>query len=156
MPLWVLLELFSFGSFTDLYLFCARRWEDKGMEDEHYLLRQAKAVRNACAHSSAMVNGFASGDAAMETNRAVQRALAAAGFSHRVRTLKMHNPRIQQITTLLYLHSSTVTDGTSRARASRSLSELRDDLEGIAALMPKNEVVESSFGFLANVIDSWF
>lgn len=26
MPIWVLMELFSFGSFIDLYLYCAERW----------------------------------------------------------------------------------------------------------------------------------
>ena len=51
MPVWVLMELFSFGSFIDLYLFCAERWDDERMRHEHYMLRQVKSVRNACAHS---------------------------------------------------------------------------------------------------------
>ena len=40
MPAWVIAELFSFGSLADFYLFCAKRWEDEAMEEEHYMLRR--------------------------------------------------------------------------------------------------------------------
>ena len=58
MPIWVLLELSSFGTVADVYRFCADRWGDRPMLREHYFLRSAKGVRNACAHSSAIINGF--------------------------------------------------------------------------------------------------
>lgn len=45
MPAWVFLELSSFGAFADLYLFCANRWGDSRMRDEHYMLRRSK-MRN--------------------------------------------------------------------------------------------------------------
>ena len=45
MPAWVFLELSSFGAFADFYLFCANRWGDSGMRDEHYMLRRSK-MRN--------------------------------------------------------------------------------------------------------------
>lgn len=60
MPAWVFLELSSFGAFADFYLFCANRWGDSGMRDEHYMLRRANSLRNAAAHSSAIVNGLGS------------------------------------------------------------------------------------------------
>lgn len=156
MPLWVLLELFSFGSLTDLYLFCANRWEDAGMRDEHYLLRQAKSVRNACAHSSAMVNGFATWDASVETNESVQQALAEAGISHRMRTSKMRNGRIKQVTTLLYLHSTYVIEEGEREEAKSSMSKLRTKMKATAEFMPTNDAVKSSTTFLTKIIDSWF
>lgn len=45
MPAWVFLELSSFGAFADFYLFCANRWGDSRMRDEHYMLRRSK-MRN--------------------------------------------------------------------------------------------------------------
>lgn len=60
MPAWVFLELSSFGAFADFYLFCADRWGDSGMRDEHYM---GSGARTRCetprAHSSAIVNGSA-------------------------------------------------------------------------------------------------
>ena len=156
MPSWVLLELFSFGSFVDLYLFCAKRWGDKGMENEHYLLRQAKSVRNACAHSSGMLNGFRQFDDTIETDDNVEKALANTGLSHRVRTSRMDCPRIKQITTLMYAHSTTITEGRSRERAVESMQRLKARMAEVMELMPTNDAVTSSLNFFTAVIDNWF
>ena len=51
------------------------------MRHEHYMLRQAKSVRNACAHSSDMLNGIAVVDTTVGTDSAVLSALAQAGIS---------------------------------------------------------------------------
>ena len=156
MPAWVLMELFSFGSFASLYLFCANRWDDNAMRDEHYMLRQAQFVRNACAHSSNMANGFAGQGSDVGTNAMVEKALAKTGLSHRVRTSKMHNPRLKQIATLLYLHSCMVPAGSGRQRAVADMSNLQRSIEGILAMLPGNDRVQSSLGFLSKLIDSWF
>ena len=68
MPAWVFLELSSFGAFADFYLFCANRWEDTSMKKEHYLLRCSNALRNAAAHSSAIINGFSANSPIANTN----------------------------------------------------------------------------------------
>ena len=156
MPVWVLMELFSFGSFASLYLFCANRWGDEAMRDEHYMLRQAQFVRNACAHSSNMANGFANQSSDVGTNAIVEKALAETGISHRVRTSKMRNPRLKQITTLLYLHSRLVPAGSGRARAIDNMANLQRSIDSILALLPNNDKVQSSLGFLSKLIDNWF
>ncbi|MBM7000189.1 Abi family protein [bacterium] len=96
MPIWVLLELSSFGTVADVYRFCANRWGDHSMLREHYLLRSAKGVRNACAHSSAMINGLGvASHAARPAPDALTVALRDAGFSKRSRASRMKNPRLQ-------------------------------------------------------------
>lgn len=79
MPAWVFLELSSFGAFADFYLFCANRWGDSGMRDEHYMLRRANSLRNAAAHSSAIVNGLGSGSPSFQQR----------GY-HRSRSMRVH------------------------------------------------------------------
>ena len=61
------LELSSFGAFADFYLFCSERWDDPRMRDEHYLLRRVSSLRNAAAHSSAMINGLGVGSNSLES-----------------------------------------------------------------------------------------
>ena len=156
MPLWVLLELISFGTFINLYRFCAKRWDDRSMLHEHYMLRQSKAVRNAAAHSSNVINGFARSDATTHPDAAVTRAITETGISRRVRTSKMKNARLQQITTLLYLHTQIVPEGTSKRRARSELSQLRDVLVKVRNDLSDNDAVRSSFDFLATLIDKWF
>lgn len=53
MPVWVLLEVLEFGPFLTFYKFCAERWSDPQMEQEHYILKSVKALRNV-----AFVNNF--------------------------------------------------------------------------------------------------
>ena len=156
MPIWVLMELFSFGSFINLYLFCAERWGDRKMVHEHYMLRQAKSVRNACAHSSDVLNGVAVVDARIGADAAVTRALAEAGLSHRVRTAKMKNPRIRQIATLMYLHAHLVPEGSGKKSAASNLAGLEKTLLDMSDLAPANDVVRSTVAFLAKLIDGWF
>lgn len=156
MPAWVLLELFSFGSIAGFYLFCAKRWDEKIMEKEHYMLRQAQFIRNACAHSSNMVNGFGAQDDEIETNTMVENALAETGLSHRVRTSKMKNPRLKQIATLLYLHSRLVTEGTGRRRAVADMQALKASMNKSLETLSANDIVRSSLSFLIALIDNWF
>lgn len=156
MPLWVFLELASFGTFIDLYLFCAKRWDNEEMQHEHYLLRQTKAVRNACAHSSNMINGFARTDALTRPDDSVWLALAETGISRRVRTSKMRNQRLQQITTLLFLHSRTVPEGTSRKHAATNLTRLKSGIDNTLKELSGNDAIRSSFDFLRTLIIEWF
>lgn len=156
MPVWAFLELVSFGSFIDLYLFCAERWGDEQMRDEHYLLRQVKAARNAAAHSSNMVNGFGRKGGAIATNATVNAALAEAGISRRVRGAKMSNPRLQQVATLLYTHGRIVPEGTSRERARRDVAHLSAEMGRVLEGLSFNDAVRSSFGFLMTLFDKWF
>ena len=156
MPLWVFLELVTFGTFINLYLFCANRWNDREMRDEHYLLRQTKSLRNACAHSSNIINGFTKCNGNVATNARVSAALAEAGISRRVRAAKMRNPRLKQIATVLYLHSQIVPEGTSRELACGNLMRLRHEMCSVIEELPNNDAVRSSFGFLITLIDTWF
>ncbi len=159
MPAWVLLELFSFGSFAGFYLFCANRWDDRGMRNEHYMLRQAQFIRNACAHSSNMINGFGlvvDDGIEIGANNAVERALAKTSLSHRVRTSKMKNPRLKQIATLLYLHSHLVTKGSGRRRAMADMQRLKSRMQTSLDVLSSNDSVRSSLDFLTVLIDGWF
>ncbi|WP_165249366.1 Abi family protein [Adlercreutzia sp. ZJ141] len=155
-PVWVLAELLTFGAFIDFYLFCARRWDDKTLLDEHYLLRQSKMVRNATAHGSAILNGLSSEATRIQTNNNVSNALAEIGISPRQRSSKMKNPRLQQIASLLYLHKELIKDGELHTRATKNLAALCTSMAEAMKAMPKNDVIRSSLGFLVNVTQAWF
>ena len=158
MPLWVYLEMASFGSFSSLYLFLRQPLERRAMREEHYQLRQSQLVRNACAHSSDVINGFSHARGPIEANVLVLKALADAGISHRVRTSKMRNPRLQQIATMLYLHSQIVPEGTSRERACDRIAQLKNEmlhaLETLSGTTPPVRPSHFSWRCLTNGSDS--
>ena len=157
MPIWVLLELSSFGTVADVYRFCANRWGDHSMLREHYLLRSAKGVRNACAHSSAMINGLgAASHAARPAPDALTVALRDAGFSKRSRASRMKNLRLQQIASLLLLHRRMAKGTALAEEASSLLRPLADDMRTVLSVTRPDATAEASMEFLAELIDRWF
>ncbi len=113
-----------------------------------------------------MVNGFRftaeniepedSGDQKIESNNSVEQALARNGVSHRARTSKMKNPRLKQITTLLYLHARLINKGTGRARSVDEMQRLRTKMVASLEILSPNDAIRSSLHFLIKVIDNWF
>ena len=156
MPAWVFVESVSFGTFIGFYKFCADRWHNSVLKDEHYLLRQAKSGRNAAAHSSNIVNGFVGQDSRIGNYKPVSDALAAVGISKALRRRKMRNVAIQQIITTLYAYTRMVCGESSRCRASASLSALARRMDERASYYASNNTISSSFDFLKKVFDRWF
>lgn len=154
-PVWVFVELLSFGAFVDFCLFCGKRWNDKIILDDHYLLRQSKMIRNAAAHGSAIINGLGSANTRIRTNQSVSRALAAIGISNHQRSTKLKNSRLQQIASLLFLHSKIVENQAMVANSKIGAERLIETLEGTALVLDKNDTVRSSFQFLVKLLKSW-
>ncbi len=155
-PVWVLIELLSFGGFINFYLFCADRWQDQRMRSEHYLLRQAQAVRNACAHSTDIINGFAPGEAStIRTPREVAVALDGIGINRRSRRAKMANPRVQQITMMAFAYREMVTGSHTREMCKDLVGALERRAVEHADWYANVDSVVSAYKFLAKVFDNW-
>lgn len=147
-PVWVFLEIMSFGRFIDFCRFCANRWGDQNLLDEHYMLKKVKSIRNAAAHGTCIINGFAEdGNRSVNLPSKVSQSVAAMSISKRRRNSKLANARIREIATLLYLYNYIVLDGESKTKT-------RDRLRGIfssfnaAHLYPENSMVFSSVRFI--------
>ncbi|QUC03037.1 Abi family protein [Atopobium sp. oral taxon 416] len=155
-PVWVLVELLSFGGFINFYLYCADRWKDRQMRSEHYLLRQAQALRNACAHSTDIISGFAPSEVStIRTPKAVALALAEIGVNKRARRAKMSNLRIQQITMMAFAYRELVV-GSHTGEMCRSLIKALEHRTTEHADWYSNaDSVASAYRFLSRIFDSW-
>jgi len=155
-PVWVLIELLSFGGFINFYLFCADRWKDQRMRSERYFLRQAQAVRNACAHSTNIINGFAPGEtSAIRTSREVALALDEMGINRRARRAKMANPRVQQITMMAFAYREMVAGSHTREMCRGLVGTLKHRAVEHADWYTSTDCGTSAYRFLAKVFDNW-
>lgn len=155
-PVWVLIELLSFGGFINFHLFCTDRWKDRRMRSEHYLLRQAQAVRNACAHSTDIINGFAPGEtSAIRTPREVALALDEMGINRRARRAKMVNPRVQQKTMMVFAYREMVASFHTREMCRGLVGALKHRAVEHADWYTNTDCVVSAYRFLAKVFDNW-
>lgn len=151
MPVWVFMELLTFGAFIDFYGFCAKRWDDQEMRQDHYTLRAVKSARNAYAHSCCIINNFRRTDIRHRTSVEVMKALENAGVSKQVRNKRMKNVAMQQIATLMFAQSRFVTGSADKKKASASLQKLCERMDEHSDYYLTNNVVTSAFEFLKKI-----
>lgn len=158
LPLWAALEVMDFGFFATMYKFCATRWENGRMTQEHYVLRSVRALRNAAAHNSCIVNGFTKDatPAGYKTNDLIIDGMNAAGLKNsKTRRTKMRNLRIAQIAATLWALDEFCPKETCIPRHAARFKELRDAIDETGILNRSNDGIVSHFGFLFKLVDIW-
>lgn len=153
LPVWVFLELVSFGTLRDFIRFCAERWGNKQLKDLHYDLKRVKSLRNAAAHGSCIINRIADrqhrDDGRLSSN--INQLLVETGISKERRKKWMKNPILREIVTALLLHNQLISDGDSRSRTAGELQKFFNRIDtNIAFLGPKeiNAILPASLEFL--------
>ncbi len=153
MPAWVFMELLTFGAFINFFKFCARRWNDEEMRQNHYILRSVKSARNAYAHSSCIVSNFRRDDGLYRANIKVKHALEKAGMSKTARTKRMRNTALQQIATLIFAYSHFVTGDEDRRNAKNALTAMTQRIGEHKDYYKTNNAIASAFDFLEKAFD---
>lgn len=157
LPIWVFLEIVPFGRIVDFYRFCSQRFNDKKMNKNFYILLQVKELRNACAHSSCIINNLRDYISSSKPPYSIQNAISKIdGISKITRKKKLNNPRMQQISVLLYAHMHFVTSTGVHNKACTLLKDMIQRIYKNAHYYEDNEIVGSSFLFLKSLIDNWF
>jgi hypothetical protein len=157
MPIWVLLEVGSFGTLVDFYRFCAKRWDSRKMMREYYRLKQVKVIRNSTAHSSCIINGFGIGETTpIRLGSDVEHALSETSIGKKARKARLRNPRIQQMVTLFYTYNEFVGDKDAMRDAKDSMAAFFEQVDKNAGYYKKNSLIRSSFDFLNRLFDNWF
>lgn len=150
------LEVSTFGTTIDVYLFCAKRWNSKAMREEHYLLRQVKAVRNCCAHSNELLQGITGKTATVSLSASLGQAVAQTGIPKRTRRAKLQNAQLRAIATVLYAYSRFVRGDSSRRRTISAVADLSERMDQVAKQIRGNDALRSSLNFLVCLFDNWF
>ena len=155
-PVYVFLEMVSFGWLVSFYAFCADRYDSDEMQDLRYLLIPCKSIRNAAAHSSCILNDLRPGTASHPVRRPVLNGLGLVGVSASTIKKKLRNDRIRQIVSLLYVYKRVVTSVGMNDKAAVLLRNLVDRMEKHAEFYENNDMINSSFSFLSVAISKWF
>ena len=157
-PIWVFLEVVEFGALVDLWRYCSERWSEQSMRDEHYVLKSVKALRNACAHNSLIVNGFTStaANTRYQVSRSIAISLAEKGIPKtKSRRAKLKNLRVAQIAATLYSVNAFCELDTTRMRHARRMGDVQSYAKGCGVLSRANDGIVSFFDFLWKMVDIW-
>lgn len=155
-PVWVFVEMVSFGQYLHFYEFCAKRNQSQNKEllRRLYLMRVVKDLRNACAHNNCIIN-----DLRAQTNRdpneEIQKVFASLGFSKGVRSKHLKRVAMYQIITTLYAHKEIVISPGVHKNIALKLRDLNDRFYRDRDYS-KNGIITSSFNILSKTFDKWF
>lgn len=158
MPMWVFLEVLDFGQFVNFYLFCSQRWENLEMRQEHYALKSAKALRNACAHNAVIVPGLSSyrERAGYQTNPLIASSLTAHGMRNtKSRRTKLSNLRLEEMSAALYCLSAFGAHSNAVTRDGDALRAARSSYDAIVGILPHDGSLTSYLDFLWRLVDIW-
>ncbi|MGN1097810.1 MAG: Abi family protein [Clostridia bacterium] len=152
MPIWVFIEIISFGSLIHFAKFYGEKTNDKVLIDYYYILLRIKDIRNAAAHSTCLINNLGARNAKGTPNYSVMRSLSGI---NRVGE-KMSNASIQGIVTLLYMHKAIVTSDGVHKHQAENIHNIIDRMYRNKDYYLNNISIMSMFEFLKKVVDKFF
>lgn len=156
-PVWVFLELIPFGRMLSFYGFCAKRFNDRKMKNQYFMLLSCKDVRNAAAHSSCIINDLHINNQQRNPQYQVLNELSKIkDISKDIREKRMSNARIQEIVTLLYVHNVIVTSNGVHKKAVAQLADFEKRMMKHIDYYTSNDLILANFYFLKTVIDKWY
>lgn len=151
-PVWIFVEMISFGTFIGFYKYCYECIGDKELRKDVYSLINVKNLRNACAHNNCILYDLRDkGD--MNINHDISNILGRNGISKTTRQSKLSNDRMKQIVTLLYCHYSMVTSEGVRKNQILMLYKAIDRMFKHIDYYSTNELIRTNFEFLKKVVD---
>lgn len=167
MPVWVFLEVITFGRLRSFMEFCARSYRDDPLLDEAYRLKSVKSIRNAAGHSNCILNDLRLAASRPENqtcalNRKVLNKLLRV-FPDQKNNLQegepnfIQNDRLKEIVTLFYVHSRNLPSDAMRqhykdellifvARMNRHLDDYYKD----------NACIQNAFGLIKKLVENWY
>ena len=159
-PIWAFLEVITFGSFIHFLKYCLEYFEDEQFrnlfQEDYYLLRSIKTIRNAAAHSNCILNQLARNTSKHQTKHAVSRAIGNMGISKTTRNHLMTSAAVQDIITLLYTHQEIVTSNGVKKHRANKLKALMNRFFYHIDFYQNNPVINTSFDFFKKAIDNFY
>lgn len=156
-PIWVLLELISFGDFVKCYDMYYK--QEKMKKFDLNILSSVISLRNACAHNTCILQNLYPNNAhPQEKISNIILNIPKIKKTHATKkraSKKISNRLILELTILLYVHSNVVPANTKKKRKIEIENFIRRCLKN-SKYFYKNELVCSSFDFMLLIVQYFY
>lgn len=159
MPLWVIVELISFGDFVNLYTFYYQTYTKRYPDYSRYL-GAIKYLRNASAHSNCLIYSLKKVPDFSKTQQ-VMLTLSRANklISEQTRVHKMSVPVLHDFITLLLVYNDLLNTPYNKSMKEKKMQEIRHfflDEDGRIRTKSKyfsnNATLTEAYYFVCNVL----
>lgn len=153
-PVWVLIELISFGNLVQLLRIYDNTY--KGSFRKHKMLFNVKKLRNAAAHSNCLLNQLYKGEAKpIETIRVFSKKYSTAGNT--MINTKLSNQVIHDFITMLYVFDNVVKSNKVKRNRYKELNQLFSErMLKNKEFFVDNEAIKTAYKFSAEIVDNLY
>lgn len=150
-PVWVLLELISFGDLVKFYYLYQKTYKNR-LEDGD-LLYCVRNLRNAAAHSNCLINNLKKGRCKYP-QKIYKEVAKINNIGKSLRVSKMSNRTICDFISLLYIYDKFVKSKESKRKRYLEISDLFNNrMLRHKEYFEKNEAIKSAYKFVKIVVD---
>lgn len=152
-PVWVFVELISFGELAHLCDFYQNKY---GTEiADRILLNSVRDIRNASAHSNCLINRLSPG-LNRPHNSVVEKVKTIATISENTRDKKLSNKILYDFTCLLFAYDDIVSSNETKAKRYLELKNLFENrMIEKKELFKNNNLITSSYTFAKKILDKF-
>ena len=152
-PIWVLVELLSFGELLNFYDYCARKYSQP--IPEWNVLNPVKSLRNACAHNNCILFCLVPDCHRTSPPSAISQFVAKMNnIGAEERRKKLSCRPLFEITCLLYMYRQVVSPNVFR----NGITELHKFTDGRLVkhkdYFQGNQLLSTSIGYLQKLVDN--
>lgn len=151
-PIWILVEILTFGDFITLYCFYSKQNNTSGdMYVEQSFLHLVKSLRNAAAHNNCLLCNL-NIDSQVRPPQKLSKLFSEIPNTNKK---KLKSRFLLELSTLLYVYSVTVHDGSKKYRVAELNNFFFGRLEKNKELFQKNALLWSSAVYIQDVVQHY-
>ena len=163
-PVWVFLEVITFGRFLSFLKFCADYFDDDSLRDDYYMMKKVKSLRNAAGHSNCILNDLAlrnREDTVDINDRVVKRFCrivpgAKYEIDHKGPN-EIQNDRLKELVTLFSMHSKILPAPTMKSHWHEELeSFLVRALRHYDEYYKANPPISNTIQIILKMVQGWY
>lgn len=151
-PVWVLVELISFGELCKFIEFYDKTYP-KRLSFDVKLLFLVRDLRNACAHNNCLIHNLKADYHSKPNPTLLKQVQAIKNISKRVRNAKLKNKPIHDFTCLLFVYPLIVKSTRLRKMRKKELIKLiKKRMIKHADYYNKNDAIKTTYIFIKKIL----
>ncbi|MCM1261439.1 MAG: Abi family protein [Butyrivibrio sp.] len=154
-PVWVFVELISFGDLTYLIAFYDELYSDQIVNNK--FMNTVRDMRNAAAHSNCLINKlFEPLNPKQQVDSAISNYVKSVPeISSSARAKNLNYRVVYSFITLLYIYGTVVPDGKTKTKRHQEIQELFGKrMTQHADYFKSNTKIKGIYGFVKKIVDS--
>ena len=152
-PVWVLVELLTFGDFMKLYSYYYTKNPNPPVN--YKILNLVRNLRNGCAHNNCILADLTPGSsvAPVEIYNAVKKV---STINQNQRKKKLSNRVVMEFVCMLYTYNKVVSERVKYHRISDMKQFFLGRVKEKASFFELNDLISSTYDFIIKIIEAWY